>query len=548
MSEEKNRSKSHVIFSTRDKLNSDSEYYGKIYKIKNLTKTIVLVASFLLVLMLAIFVFNSNPDFSNKDNLRYLFSTSAQTLGAIFGIIITITFMIIQVNIQKYGQKIYSFLIKSRFILFYTFLALLSILLSLVSILFVEKISLFKIVLDNFSFTFLTSYLHIFTSVLTGMSLIFLPYFIYELISKLNIINYLRYLYENTVDAINKKNIDKVENNLSLILGVLNNGIRERDRDTIKEGIETSHDLLKFAICNQKAMNDLLLHAGKPEGMFNYRSNWFEDEILSSLESSFKILLETRQYNSARYLVKGLNSCATETLNFDYHESIRGRIIKTYQKFILLSLKENELQEEIIQEFRLFFERSLCLEKSDFRLIINDLFEETFVIELIKNRPDIIEKLISTYFYTIKRGIPFCKIDNENVVALVEEIGSIVSICNKLKQIKAIDSRLALFFSNKLNEQISDIAYLLSLFVFSKKDIENSKRCRKIIRSFLNVNSMNKKIEKIVTDKNDWKPRFNYLVHHLFTEIKEDNGKTDFIFKHKNVIKLAKNFNKMTVK
>jgi hypothetical protein len=59
---------------------------------------------------------------------------------------------------------------------------------------------------------------------------------------------------------------------------------------------------------------------------------------------------------------------------------------------------------------------------------------------------------------------------------------------------------------------------------------------------------MNKKIRKIVTDKNDWKPRFNYLVHYLFTETKEDNGKIDFIFKHKNVIKLAKDFSKLKVK
>jgi hypothetical protein len=500
------------------------------------------------MLTLAIFVLNSNPDFSNKDNLRYLFSTSAQTLGAIFGIIITITFIVIQVNIQKYGQKIYSFLIKSKFILFYTCLALLSILLSLVSILFVEKISLFSITFDNFSFIFLTSYLHIFTSILAGMSLVFLPYFIYELISKLNVINYLRYLYGNTIDAINKKDIDKVEINLSLISSVLNNGVREKDRDTIKEGIETLHDLLKFAICNQKMMNDLLLHAGKPEGMFNYRSNWFEDDILSSFDSSFKILLETRQYNSARYLVRGLNSCATESLNFDYHGGVRDRIIKTYQKFILLSLKENELQEELIQEFKSFLERSLCLEKSDFKLLIDDLFEESFIIELIKNSPYIIEKLISTYFHTIKRGVLFCKIDNENVVALVEEIGNIISICNKLKQIKAIDSPIASFLSNKLNEQISDTAYLLSLFIFSKKDAENSKECKKIIRSFLDMNSMNKKIRKIVTDKNDWKPRFNYLVHYLFTETKEDNGKIDFIFKHKNVIKLAKDFSKLKVK
>ena len=112
-----------------------------------------------------------------------------------------------------------------------------------------------------------------------------------------------------------------------------------------------------------------------------------------------------------------------------------------------------------------------------------------------------------------------------------------------MKGLKAIKSNLTLFFIDKLVESISDIAYLLCLFVYSKKDIKNSNKCKKVIEDFLDLRTMERKIKKVVTDENDYTPKFNYLTHYLFTKTDENEKGIEFLFNHKDIVKLAKDFN-----
>jgi hypothetical protein len=541
------RPKSSVIFSVRDKINSDKEYYGKIYKEgKSIWR--IFIACVLLALVVFAIVLLAKPDLWHKPTLQSFFGIIAQVLGAVAGIAAAVIFIILQMNIQKYGQKIQSFLIKDPVVIFYAILITATIIISSTSVLLSGKQILLSFVSDvcTIFITLELSAINLFLFILTT---ILLPFFIYYLIKRLSAANYLKWLYNNSLQAINKKDIENLETNLSLILYTANSGIKERDRDSIKEGIETLHDLLKFAICNQGKMHKLMLRLNQKEGMFNYKDNWFEEEILIGFESFFESLIETKQYNSAQFVIRALNSCAVENLNFANNGNLTREIIKTYKKIILVSAKEKILEEEVIRGFNSFFEKSLCLDKTEFDFLIYELFNEEFIIELIKINPAPIDRLVSEYFHNIaKRDSPFCKINKDNLVTFIDAICNVSFILGKMEKFKEIDSKLILHFNKKVSENILNISYILSLFLILKEDKENAKKCKRILNKFVTAKRMLKKIKEEVSEENDFRPRFNYLVHRLLTDVIEKNGEPERLFNKNKIIKLAEDYIKLPVK
>lgn len=521
-----------VIFSVRDRINLDKEYYKKIYK-EDRSILWISIGSVLLVFFAAVLL--AKPDLWHKRTLQSFFGTIAQVLGAMAGIVASVIFIILQMNIQKYGQKVQSFLINDHVIVSYAILITATIVISSISILLVGKY-----ILLSFVISICNLFLFILTTTL-------LPFFIYYIIKRLTATNYLRWLYDNSLKAINKGDIENLENNLSLILYTTINGIKERDRDFIKEGIETLHDLLKFAICNQSKIDKLILN--RKGGMFNHKDNWFEEKILIGFESFFESLVETKQYNSAQFVIKALNSCAVEELNFTNNINLVHEIIKTYKKIILVSTKEKILEMEVIREFNIFFEESICLDKKEFAYLIYELFNEEFIIELIRINPAPISRLVSEYFNSIANERYLCyKLNKDNLVTFVNAVCNVSFILGKMEKFKEINSKLILHFNKKVSENILNISYILSLFLILRKDKENAKKCKKILNKFITPKKMLKKIKKEVSEKDELRLRFNHWVHSLLTEVIEKNGELEHLFSKNKIIKLAEDYIKLPTK
>ena len=89
---------------------------------------------------------------------------------------------------------------------------------------------------------------------------------------------------------------------------------------------------------------------------------------------------------------------------------------------------------------------------------------------------------------------------------------------------------------------LSDKSYLLGLYLFYNKKTKESKECKTYFNKFLSEKIYISKIKNEFSDTNDFTPRFNYLVHHIFTSV-TDNGNLKYLPK-KEILNVAKEYSK----
>jgi len=90
---------------------------------------------------------------------------------------------------------------------------------------------------------------------LAGLSLaVFFPY---SLLDIFKTSRYADWLYYRTINAIKTGERSEVEENIHLLIGLVESGIENRNRDAVKEGIESLHDILKYGLNNPDQIFDL---------------------------------------------------------------------------------------------------------------------------------------------------------------------------------------------------------------------------------------------------------------------------------------------------
>ena len=82
--------------------------------------------------------------------------------------------------------------------------------------------------------------------------------------------------------------------------------------------------------------------------------------------------------------------------------------------------------------------------------------------------------------------------------------------------------------------------------MFYNKKTKESKECKTHFNKFLSEKKYISKINSEFSDTNDFTPRFNYLVHYIFTSV-TDNGNLKYLSK-KEILKVAKEYLKGELK
>lgn len=277
MSSDENFSESgcgmRINFSRRDKIQSDPEYFQDIYdsaeRLHSYVFAIFIVISFILALIL--------PVPSEINSSLTFYSTSVIPLGAVLGILLSITLVFVQIYTARFGSEIYSYLATRQPIVGSILYILIAILIPLIGLSIIGQLSgtlLFQIFNRIVIFSTLTGFITV-------------VFFSYMLVDYFEGERYTRWLYNKVIHSIEDQNKSEFEEYLHTLIHVTHEGIDNRNRGAIKEGIESLHDLFKYGIDNRDEIFEMDSTYIAENNLMGDRSGWLSEEICNSFESYF---------------------------------------------------------------------------------------------------------------------------------------------------------------------------------------------------------------------------------------------------------------------
>ena len=454
------------LFSRRDKIKSSPDYYKeKLARDKDKGTEVFSWIWFVLIPLIVVAL----PFQPSYNSLLTFLNGSATALGAVLGILLTIGLVFTQVHIDRYGSKIYTYLLSKRKIPLTIIMMLFSVAKPLVTITFLTSES---------SQTALNFYLFInIYNLLAGLSLaVFFPY---SLLDIFKTSRYADWLYYRTINAIKTGERSEVEENIHLLIGLVESGIENRNRDAVKEGIESLHDILKYGLNNPDQIFDLSRATQNEGGLLGNRSDWFIDEIVSSFESFFSSFIDNNQKNLAIFVSNATSSCAVETLTLENASKKRERLAESYHHMMEKTSDQRRSGRYNIR-FRTFIKNSLQIERDQFKLLENDFLDRVFLERILEDNPHYATFVVSSQSFMIA-GKTF---DSANKYTEKADI-----VVNGFVRILKINEDIGDPLEERRKSILKDYALLLSVFI-SGIDKSKAKECKEILDNYIDLEEL----------------------------------------------------------
>jgi len=529
----------HVLFTKRDLILRDIEHTKKqdINKISEVKFNKLLSFSFFIFTIGYIFImYYYRNTFVDVNNLRYLFSASAQTIGAIFGISISMLLIFTQSYAKKYHKQVIRNIFldtKLMYVLFFDIFTVVLCLLNLVSI--SEPIGLYMHIF------------YIFTLFLVILCLVSIFYVLARFFIIINPENMLRGLEKRLRKSIEKGDVNNVESIVNSLAQIIDTSIIDKDRDILKEGIDVIHDFIKYYIINYEDIFKKIESQVRIGGGMHNFSDWLLDEILSHYTTFFMKLIDEHQYNSASYLIRALSSCGVESLNYP-NENAKSMISKTYRNILNYSLKlDQDSFNKISMGFNNFIEYTLLLEGGECYITLKELFEQQFLIDVLRKKPGAMVSIASPLYNSIKyitEKSPLNRGKKETLPWLVRLFATTINTSNYLIKHREF-SYLIKELNKKLQSYLTDICILMGIFCFHNGWKELAWKCKEGYAKVINEKQVFKKIERNLKDSDDdiKNLTINHKIHHIFSEYKSDSE--PLFFDKKKFVKSYKGYKKL---
>ncbi len=493
----------------------------------------------------------------SASSFQFILSASAQTLATLLAVIFTITLVLIQINLPRYSFWTIDQIKSSKELKRAMFIYFITISLNLVAIAWISTDKIIIRWTPVHSISGLALYF-------TIVSLLFyLPLMILGIYKIFTPEKALDKLEKELIDQLKTGNVPEVERFLNYFQQVLSNSISSRDIPLTIISLRKFKELLRYYIDNHEEMFNKLEIGNHESGYEGHDySDWFFDELISTLTSNYIQCIKSNFKNPARTIVKTLDEIGSMSsslskkelrlakLTSEAYEGQRNnkskqselRLAKLTSEALancaISALDDDYFFDDVVRISRFFLvEDSFQKDKEHFVFIVSPFYEYSFLHQVLKTSPARMESINSQFLWHV-RYLENFEGKKENIPLLVSMISNSISVAERMRESRwvadnpYIEEQLLYF----VNVGISKL-FVVGTYCIQKSWNDIAISIRISIEKIMPLQMIREELIELVDKKKD--RNLNEFIQHFFSYQDEHEKR---IYKREDFDNTAKTF------